>query len=283
MKRLYYFTALFLFSISVFAGGGWPQKKKKGYFKLSEFFIISDKYFTPSGDVIDIATSSIYITSIYGEYGITDRLTGIAYVPFLSRATLNEQVSGSTGNLIAPGDAVTSLGDFDLSLKYGLIVDKPIVVSATLTFGIPLGIDTGGDTGVLQTGDGEFNVMLTLEASRSFNQGKGYVNTLVAFNNRSNNFSDEFRVGAEVGHWLGGKRFLAALKVLSVNSLYNGSDFETPSNGIFSNNIEFLGVTPELNYFFNDKFGASAAVGFAPYGKRVLASPSYSVGLFMNL
>lgn len=283
MKRLYYFIALFLFSISVFAGGGWPQKKKKGYFKLSEFFIISDKYFTPSGDVIDIATSSIYITSIYSEYGITDRLTGIAYVPFLSRAILNEQVSGSTGNLIAPGDAVTSLGDFDLSLKYGLIVDKPIVVSATLTFGIPLGIDTGGDTGVLQTGDGEFNVMLTLEASRSFNQGKGYVNTLVAFNNRSNNFSDEFRIGAEVGHWLGGKRFLAALKVLSVNSLYNGSDFETPSNGIFSNNIEFLGVTPELNYFFNDKFGASAAVGFAPYGKRVLASPSYSVGLFMNL
>ena len=109
------------------------------------------------------------------------------------------------------------------------------------------------------------------------------MNTLVAFNNRSNNFSDEFRFGAEVGHWLGGKRFLAALKVLSVNSLYNGSDFETPSNGIFSNNIEFLGVTPELNYFFNDKFGASAAVGFAPYGKRVLASPSYSVGLFMNL
>jgi len=174
------------------------------------------------------------------------------------------------------------LGDFDLTLKYGLIVDKPIVLSASLTFGLPLGNEAGGETGVLQTGDGEFNTMLTLEASTSFAAGKGYATLLTAYNNRTNNFSDEFRIGGEVGYWMSPK-LLTALKVLSVNSMYNGDDFETPSNGIFSNNIEYVGVTPEVNYFFNEKFGATAAVGFAPYGKRVLASPSYSVGLFMNL
>ena len=209
-------------------------------------------------------------------------MTGIVYIPFLSRATLNQQVSAFSGSLIAPGDALTSLGDFDISMKYGLVVDKPVVVSASLTFGIPTGISMGGDTGVLQTGDGEFNVMLAVEASTSFSKGRGYVNSLVAFNDRSQNFSDELRFGAEVGYKFGNK-LITALKILSVNSLNNGSDFETPSNGIFSNNIEFLGVTPEVNYFITDKIGASAAVGFAPYGKRVLASPSYSLGVFYTL
>lgn len=282
MKKIITTFLLLVIANLVFAGGGWPQKKGRGYFKLSEFFIISDQYFAPSGDIIDIVTSSVYITSIYGEYGISDRLTGIVYAPLFSRSTLNKQVSGSTGELIAPGDAVTSLGDFDLTLKYGLIVDKPIVVSASLTFGIPLGNPAGGETGVLQTGDGEFNTMLTLEASTTFAKGKGYINTLAAFNNRTNNFSDEYRFGAEIGYRFS-PRLLTSLKTLSVNSFYNGDEFETPTNGIFSNNIEYIGVTPEFNYFFKENMGVSVAVGFAPYGKRVLASPSYSVGLFMTI
>ncbi|MFY0593168.1 hypothetical protein [Roseivirga sp.] len=271
---------LILGSNAVFAGGGWPIPKGKGYLKLSQFVIRSNQYFSPSGQIIDISTASIYISSIYGEYGLTDRLGVTAYMPFFSRATLNEQVSTS-GTLLAEGDAVNSIGDFDLSVKYGLIVNKPVVVSATLTFGLPLGNSAGGETQVLQTGDGEFNVMLGLEASRSFDGGKGYINTLAAFNNRSENFSDEFRIGAEVGYRISPK-VSGALKVLSVNSLQNGSDLETPANGIFSNNIEYLAITPEVNYFVKDNLGISGAIGFAASGKRVLASPSFSIGLFKS-
>lgn len=283
MKRLYQIISLGVFlsiANTAIAGGGWPIPKGKGYLKLSQFVIRSDSYYSPVGDIIDISTASIYISSVYGEYGLTDRLGVTAYIPFFSRATLNEQVS-SSGTLLAAGDAVNSLGDFDISLKYGLVVNKPIVVSATLTFGLPLGNDSGGDTQVLQTGDGEFNVMLGLEASRSFNQGKGYVSTLAAFNNRSDNFSDEIRVGFEVGYRVAPK-VSGALKVLSVNSLNNGSDLEAPSNGIFSNNIEYLAITPEVNYSLKDNLGISGAIGFAASGKRVLASPSYSLGVFMN-
>lgn len=272
---------LLLFSNSTFAGGGWPIPKGRGYFKLSQFVLQANQYYSPSGEIIDISTAGIYISSIYGEYGLTDRLGVTAYAPFFSRATLNEQVS-SSGTLLAEGDAVNSLGDFDISLKYGLIVNKPIVLSASLTLGLPLGNPSGGNTQILQTGDGEFNVMLSLEASRSFHGGKGYVNTLLAFNNRSENFSDELRFGVEVGYNIAPK-WNAALKVLSVNSLNNGSDLETPANGIFSNNIEYLAITPEVNYSLNDKYGVSASIGFAASGKRVLAAPSYSIGVFMKL
>ena len=266
---------------SAFAGGGWPIPKGKGFFKLSQNAIRSDGFFTPSGDIVDIPTTSIYITSLYGEYGITDRFGVIAYAPFFSRATLNRQALPN-GDELAPGDEVNSLGDFDLSVKYGLITNKPIVLSTTLTIGLPFGNDMGGETRLLQTGDGELNIMLSVEASRSFNNGKSYINTLVAFNNRSENFSDELRFGFEIGHRISDK-FSGALKVLSVNSLNNGSDLETPVNGIFSNNIEFLAITPEVSYNLNEKYGVSASVGFAASGKRVLASPNYSLGIFLKI
>lgn len=283
MKKTFILLCLFLSLPQwVQAGGGWPHPKGKGYFKLSQYFIISDRYFSPAGDLLDIATASIYQTSFYGEYGLTNRLTAIAYIPFFSRATLNEQVSGFNGDVLAEGDAVNSFGDTDLTLKYGLIVNKPVVVSASLTFGLPLGNAAGGDTGVLQTGDGEFNQMVTIEASRGLRKGRAWVSALLAYNNRTDNFSDELRYGLEVGHKLG-KRWIANFKLLSVNSLNNGSDFETPANGIFSNNIEYIATTYELAYSWNDKYGVSGAIGTALDGRRVLASPSFSVGVFMNL
>lgn len=281
MKKAIIMLTLILLQQVLFAGGGWPQPKGKGYFKINQYAIRSSGYFAPNGEVIDIATTGIYISSFYGEYGLTDRLTLIGYVPFFSRATLNEQVS-SNGTLIAEGDSFNSFGDTDLTIKYGLITNKPIVLSASLTFGLPFGNNQGGRTGVLQTGDGEFNTLIALEASRGFNGGKGWVNTLIGFNDRSNNFSDEFRWGFEVGHKLGDKLF-AAVKLYSVNSLNNGSDIETPANGIFSNNIEYLGFTPEINYQFNEKFGVSASIGGALSAKRILASPGYSLGVFMTL
>lgn len=267
---------------NIYAGGGWPQPKGKGYFKLGHYSIISDAYYSPNGEIIDIATAGIHISSIYGEFGFTNRLTGIAYLPFFSRATLNEQKSGRTGNIIAEGDELNSFGDADIGIKYGLIVNKPIVVSVGLTLGLPLGKPSGGSTGVLQTGDGEFNQIVSIEASRSLNKGKSWISGLIAYNNRTENFSDELRFGLELGTKIGTKWF-ADVKIINVNSLNNGSDLETPSNGIFSNNIEYLAITPELSYQWNEKYGVTGAVGFAASGKRVLASPSFSVGVFLKL
>ena len=55
------------------------------------------------------------------------------------------------------------------------------------------------------------------------------------------------------------------------------------STSIFANNTEFLSFAPEVAYNFNEKFGVSAGVGMALYGKIIFASPSYSVGVFYKL
>ena len=169
MRRIYLLIIFtFLIINLATAGGGWTQPKGGIYLKLSQWWIISNQHYTDAGLIDPNTTSGIFNTSLYGEYGITDRLTAIAYVPFFSRAYMNNVISGTTGELITPGEAINSFGDTNLSIKYALNKKGLIRTAATLTLGLPLGNSAGGSQKNLQTGDGEFNQMLQLDASSSF-------------------------------------------------------------------------------------------------------------------
>jgi protein XagA len=274
------FFLLFIGFATTYGGGGWPQPKGNGYVKLSQNFIVSPFYFSPSGEIIDITTTSLFTTSFYGEYGFTSRFTGILYFPFFVRGTLNE-VQFSPSGRVDPGDSFQSIGDTDLSVKYGLVINKPIVVSATLLLGLPLGETAGGNSQILQSGDGEFNQMIRIDASHSFHPKPVYVSAYAAFNNRTKGFSDEVRFGTEVG--LTFKKFIPILKLNIVESLYNGSGGESTQNGIFSNNTEYISPTLELNYQITDKIGVSGSGGFAFTGRNILASPNWSLGAYLKL
>jgi hypothetical protein len=159
-------------------------------------------------------------------------------------------------------------------------MDKPVVVSASILFGLPLGKSSGGEGQILQTGDGEFNQMIRLDVSGSFHPKPIYASAYVAFNNRTQNFSDEIRFGAEVGFTL--KKFIPIIKLNVVQSLYNGNAEEV-QNGIFSNNTEYVSPTVELNYQLTEKWGISGSGGFAFSGKNILASPNWSLGIYLKL
>ncbi|MEQ8303544.1 MAG: hypothetical protein RIB47_09145 [Cyclobacteriaceae bacterium] len=279
MKRILFTLLIVLTAQLSFAGGGWPQPKQKGYFKLGQSFIYSSQLFGPQGDLVDITTIGLYSTSLYGEYGFTNRLTGILYFPFFVKNTLNEVQFRQSGNVV-PGDEFSSIGDTDIGIKYGLITGKPVVVSASLVLGLPLGSTSGGDSQILQTGDGEFNQIIRIDASHSFYPRPFYATAYVGFNNRTNGFSDEARFGFEVGATF--KKFIPILKLDVLQSFMNGT---TPSsqNGIFSNNMEFVSPVIELNYQAAERWGVSISGAFALAGQNVLASPNLGFGLYFNL
>ncbi|MBL6447507.1 hypothetical protein JMN32_14410 [Fulvivirga sp. 29W222] len=282
--KITFAIALALFSTEASAGGGWPQPRGDIFLKLSQWWVVSDQHYTNTGMIDPNLTRGTYNTSIYAEYGFTDRLTGILYFPFFSRATLNELVSGTTGQLIAEGDAINSLGDTDLSIKYGLITNKPIVVSATLTLGIPLGNDNGGRDGSLQTGDGEFNQMISIDVSKAFKMGEfdPFFSLKAGINNRTNDYSDEFRYGAEAGITIGKVTLIARL--FGVKSFDNGADnFIAIGTSLFANNTEYTSFSPEIAFNFTKAFGISASYGTAFSGQLIFANPSYSVGAFLKL
>lgn len=262
-----------------YAGGGWPQPKKGGYFKLGQNMIYASSYFGPGGSVVDITTIGLYTTSLYGEYGLTDRLTGIVYFPFFVRSTLNEVRFKQTGNVI-PGDEFSSIGDAEVGVKYGLITNKPVVLSASLILGLPLGNTSGGESQILQTGDGEFNQMIRVDASHSFYPKNFYTSAYAAFNNRTNNFSDEVRFGLEVGGTF--NKFIPIFKLNVVQSLNNGGTAAV-QNGVFSNNTEYVSPAIELNYQMTDKVGLSASGAFAFSGQNILAAPNWGVGVYLKM
>ncbi|RMG64728.1 MAG: hypothetical protein D6722_16630, partial [Bacteroidetes bacterium] len=177
-------TALFVLSaLPLQAGGGWPQPRKHGYFKLGQSMIRAGSYFSGTGEILSIRTASIYQTSLYGEYGITDRLTGLVYAPFFVRSTLNRQES-TVNQQALPGDAFQGLGNLDVGAKYGLITQGPVVLAASLWLSLPTGQNVGGETELLQTGDGAFSQLLMLEASHSFYPKPWYATVQGGFRHR---------------------------------------------------------------------------------------------------
>lgn len=269
------------------AGGGWPQPAGKGYFKLSEWWLVSDQHYTDQGLIDPNLTFGLFNTTFYAEYGLTDRFTFILNVPLFSRAYYNNQVSFTTGEVLIQGEAINSIGDTDLGLQCGLFAGSGWSSSVTLFLGFPLGEDKGGTNGVLQTGDGEFNQRLRLDLGRSFRIGKldAYANAYVGFNNRTNGYSDEYRFGIEGGFTFLNKKITALARLAGVRSLYNGDLPAERSNStsVFANNSEHITISPEIAYNISDRWGVSAGLGKAVSGKIIFANTSYTVGVFMKL
>jgi len=201
---------------------------------------------------------------------------------------MNELQSATTSETIVPGESLNTFGDIDFSLKYGLTpTGSAWPVSVTVLFGIPTGNSAGGFSGNLQTGDGEFNQMLRLDAGHGFklfNKTNGYATAYAGFNNRTKGFSEEIRFGAETGLQFLNKKlwFIGRLDV--IESLKNGDTISgVNSTSIFANNTEFVSIGAEVNYYLTSKLGVSAGVAGAVRGELIASAASYSVGVFVDL
>lgn len=268
-----------LFSYCYSHGQGWSQKKNEGFFKLGQNIIVSDQYFSPDGTVTDITTTGVFSTHIYGEYGLGKNWTLIGNIPFFSSNTLNGIRFNQSGNEIPP-DRLDAFGDVDLAVKYGWFQDKGIVLGTTLLLGIPTGTIGGGESGILQTGDGEFNQMFRADMSFSLHPVPVFFSTYAAVNNRTRDFSDEFRYGFDLGYF--DKGILLAFHLNVVRSFFNGSA-ENVNNGIFSNNMEFLLPSVEIGYSWKSGLGVSGYVNHFLQGQNVLNGTGFGLGITYKL
>lgn len=283
LQRILISIAVFiLFFSGVSFATGWPQPKGHGFFKLDFSMIRARQFFSMDGQIYDINGAGTmlgnYTTAFYGEYGLTKRLTAIAYVPFLVRNTVNEGVGAITGEILQPGLENTAFGDTDLGLRYGFLHKGPWVLSATVMFGIPSGDYQNPD--LLYTGDGEFNQLLQVEWG--YGAARWYATGFIGANNRTKNFSDEFRYHAEFGYWLLKNKLLAAVKVAGVESFNNGNPTGS-GNGLFSNNVEFASPQLALTWEHKQKWGFTAQIAGAMSGRNALASPAISAGVYCKL
>ena len=237
------FLLLFLYTLpAVVTAQAWTKSKGKGFYKIDAASIRAKNVYDMQGEISPFRTLGNYTASAYGEYGITNRITVVANVPFFVRNVVNETKGRQTGNFIEQGIVNNSFGDVDLGVRVALPV-KAVALSANLMLGLPTGDARQADG--LFTGDGEFNQMLKLSAGTGkqcwWTQGS------VGFNNRTKGFSDEFRYDFEFGYKFLNDHLLAIFKINGIESLENGTAADGIS-GLFSNNVEFAGVGPEVLY-----------------------------------
>ena len=278
---------IFLLAFSVQTSfAQWTKGKGNGYYKLAAWGLQYDQHYTDSGGIDPNATRTIINTIAYAEYGISNKFDVIAYVPFFASTSQNNQVSGTTGEQITPGESFNSFGDVELGLRYGLYKKGAWVADVKLILGLPTGDDSGGSDGSFQNGDGEFNqyISSSLGYSKSFANTNLYLKSYLGFNNRSQGFSDEFRTGLEVGlNVLNNKLWLIS-RLNILRSFKNGSLNATTSNGsIFANDIQFDSFGFEASYYLTKKLGISLAVDSAFSGEVVAAAPSFTAGLFLDI
>ena len=284
LKNIFILAFVFLLSNTVFSQ--WNKGKGKGYYKLSGWYLQADQHFTGTGDIEPNLTRSQFNLSFYGEYGISNKFDVIAYVPFFSRGTENDEISGTTGQLISEGEAFNGFGDVDLGVRYGLFKNDKYALSATLKLGLPTGNSAGGSDGSFQTGDGEFNQLLQTDLGTSFKVGEisSYAKMYVGYNNRTEGFSDEVRSGAELGfNFLKNKLWLIGRTDI-IKSLNNGSlNAQNSQGSVFANNLEFTSLGLEAVYSITEKLGVSLNYTSAISGRVIFAAPSISGGVFLDV
>lgn len=267
---------LLILTPSVLTAQAWTKSKGQGFYKLDFTSIKAADVFDKNGDVVGFRTLGNYTTSFYGEYGVSNKFTVLAYVPFYVRNVVNETKGRQTGQIIERGIVNNNFGDVDLGFRYQLPI-KNVAVAANLILGIPTGDAKQVDG--LFTGDGEFNQLLKIGVGTG--KKRWWTQVALGFNNRTKGFSDEFRYDFEFGYKFFNDRLLAIFKINGIESLNNGTA-QAAATGLFSNNVEYMGIGPEILYYANAKktIGISARIAGATKGQNVLAAPSLSVGVF---
>jgi hypothetical protein len=278
MKKTHFILFLILhssFSILHLQAQAWTKEAGKGFYKADMTAIVTDNVFNNNGIIVPIvATSGFYSAALYGEYGLTNDLTVVANIPvFVS----NSLAAFKIGTLSYPTTSSSGFGDVDLGVRYQLYKGG-VAVSGILMLGLPTG--TALNTTSAPTGDGEFNQLVKVAVGTG--TATWWTQGAVGFNFRSGNNSNEFRYDLEVGWKLFDKKLLAILKINGVESMNNGSRGENPL-GLFSNNVGYLALGPELLYYATPKFGLSLKLGGALKGRNVQAAPSIAFGIFADM
>ena len=260
-----------IFDSFVAYGGGWTQPKGKGYFKLSEQIVRAESLFFADGSKTTIPTVSGYTTSLYGEFGLIDRVTLVGYMPFYTNFSVDAEGFDST----------TGLGDWEVGVRIGLLTGGSTVVSLQALAGLPLG-DSGGDI-VLWSGDGEFNQHVSLQVGHSLYPVPAYLKGEIGYNNRKSsdnrddNYADELRYSLEAGYTIA-DRVGIALSLRGIKALDRADDEFHPRN-----DVEYLSFGPQVDFYVTPNAGITASMSKFTRAHNMLDAPTWEFGVFLKL
>ncbi|WP_116770643.1 hypothetical protein [Maribacter litoralis] len=269
-----------LFVLGLQAQSGWTREAKGFYLQASASYFSSNDYFTTEGRLAD--QGSEFRTGgllLYGEYGISNRLTAIVDLPVVKF------------NSFSTTETVAGVGNIQLGVKYKLLKNFPL--SLQVAVDIPSNDGTNFaqsknanafgefDEINLPLSDGEFNIWTTLAASHGFKNGKTYASAFSSINFRTEEFSNQFQAGVEVGHLFFDKLYL--IGKLKVQERLSSENNVQSGSFLFGEGTTFTNYGVTSMYKVSDHFNLVAQysdyAGFLVNRKNIYDGGTVSLGI----
>ncbi len=298
MKR--FLTLIFLSLMivqSAHAGGPWPRAKNSGYAQLGFTYVGYSRFFNHEGKVTELRRPvTDFTTQLYLDYGLTDKLTLTANLPFkyVSSADRISSADSSYFQDTVQAGNLFGLSNVMLGLKYN-IIQKRILFSAGLN--VEANVAKYDSLTTLRTGPSAWVFHPYVSVGTTFVQGKLYTLLDAGYRIRLNNYSHEADFNFELGYSWNHKTYFI-LNVAGRFSMQNGSYDNNVTPGVdpsdstsvslhpngrdlhtslYPNNQQYLGYGLKFIQKIK-KVHINAAVYFG-MGRMVAAAPSYNLGV----
>ena len=267
--------------------GAWTQPQGGFYSKLTGLSFSSLAYLDTDGERKDRATApreelSDRGLSAYLEYGLLDRLTLVASLPYKRLEFTNPREAryfpalDSTIVRQHPDQSSSGLADLDLRLRWRLLAD-PAVVSLAAGGKFPLGyeVPTELPESYVPLGTGETDAEVRLLVGRSLYPVAGYVTGTLGYRLRGGEYGNELFHGLEAGYSF--DRLLVKGAVEGIQTL--GDCGATGETGGLVGDQNHLKLSPGLIWALSDRLEISADLFHIAAGCNTAAGTTYALGL----
>lgn len=276
IKKSFSFLVSLLLGFYCLGQSPWVAEKGKGYAQIGfttigpydELFLSDDRTYRLAYRISDRTVQA------YGEYGVGTHTSVIASVPF---KFISQKERFDPFFPAQKVNSFSTIGNVQLAARHNFI-DEKIVVSSQWTIELP----TSGYDEIygLRGGLKAVSIIPSISIGKGFSNFYAFASTAFAF--RSNNYSNEVRVGGEAGYKIIERIYLIGV-VDVVESLKDGNVFESQLQqqaGLYLNNQSYFSYGIKAIIGFTDNLGINGAIYGAGSGNLVAKSPSLNLGFY---
>jgi len=257
-----------------FSQNAWTKKKSEVYSQIS-FTTISDYgniFGNPDYNTERFITDNTL--QLYGEYGLTDKSTLVLSIPIKFNET--GRLTGM-GSQFTTADSKAVLGNIEIGFRRQFY-KKKWVVSGQLN--LEGNTNSYSNASGIRTGYDAWTLTPTISIGRSFNWI--YFQGFTGVNLRSNNYSSNFRFGAEVG--IKPIKPIWIIGFVDVVKSFENGNVKLPINnlltGLYVNDQEYSAYGLKAIGEVTKKFGATIGFGGAFSGNNVAKKAAVTFGVY---
>ncbi len=273
---------LLIIGQKIFAQSPWTQKKGNGYYQASLNLINSyNRLHLNGADSWNLSRELSDMTaSVYGEYGLNDKLTLIAELPYKFLSTGNVFLANSSiANPSNQEGTLNTLGNIKLAAR-NQFINKGVVFSGQLTLELPTA--KYDDKTGLRSGYDAISLIPSVSVGKGFDKHYGYLS--IGTGIKSNGYSEDLRISGEVGTKVLNRLWIVG--VLDILKSFENGDLIAPTRnletGLYVDRQAYTALGLKFILEAHDNLGFNAGF-YGGSGNFVAAQLSMNFGVYLKI